>query len=75
MGEATKKIREDLIYPELCYKIVGVLFGVYNKLGTGYLEKVYQKAVAEGLKLENLQFKEQLYSPVEYCGKIVGKFF
>lgn len=73
MGETTKRIREDLIYPELCYRIVGVLFDVYNILGTGHLEKVYQKAVAEGLRKVNLQFQEQLYSPVEYLGKVVGK--
>ncbi len=31
--------RNDLIYPELSYKIVGVLFETYNGLGRGYQEK------------------------------------
>lgn len=31
----------DLIYKDLSYKIVGVLFKVHNKLGTKYQEKYY----------------------------------
>jgi len=33
--------REDLLYPELSYQIIGILFEVYNKLGPGYQEKYY----------------------------------
>ena len=68
-----KRIIDDLLYPELCYKIVGVLFDVYNSLGNGHQEKVYQRAVAEGLKNSGLMFQEQLYSTVEYLGKKVRK--
>jgi len=35
--------RQDLIYPELSYQIIGILFEVYNQLGSGYHEKYYQK--------------------------------
>jgi hypothetical protein len=47
-----KRIIDDLLYPELCYKIVGVLFDVYNSLGNGHQEKVYQRAVAGGAEGE-----------------------
>lgn len=40
----------ELLYKELSYKIVGVLFNIYNELGYGYQEKYYQKATASGLK-------------------------
>lgn len=33
--------RKDLIYPDLSYQIVGVLFNVWNELGSGYYEKYY----------------------------------
>ena len=38
--------RKDLIYPDLCYRIIGILFDVYNELGIGYQEKYYQRAIA-----------------------------
>ena len=40
-----KNYREDLLFPELSYEIIGVLFEVSNTLRTGYLEKYYQKAI------------------------------
>ncbi|MCH7613875.1 MAG: GxxExxY protein, partial [Candidatus Marinimicrobia bacterium] len=38
----------------------------------GYAEKVYQKAVAQGLRDAGLKFLGQVYSPVMYNGKRVG---
>ena len=35
--------RDDLIYPDLSYKIVGCAFDVYNEIGGGHNEKYYQK--------------------------------
>lgn len=50
-----KKIkRKDLVYPELSYKIVGILFDVYNELGYGFQEKHYQRAVTKALKDKEL---------------------
>lgn len=66
-------IRKDLIYPELSYKIVGILYEVYNELGGGYREKYYQKALALTLGKSDLVFKEQVYSPLLFKGSIIGK--
>lgn len=67
-----KIIREDLIYPELSFQIIGILFDVYNTIGYGFLEKVYQKAVAQALQISGLRYKEQLYAPIVYQDKRVG---
>ena len=67
--------RNDLVEPDLCYKIVGVLFNVYGALGYGLAEKTYQRAVAEGFKKVGLSFIEQLYVPILYSNKVVGKNF
>lgn len=40
--------KTKLIHSDISYKIVGVLFGVYNELGFGYQEKYYYKAIREG---------------------------
>ncbi|MDO8664077.1 MAG: GxxExxY protein [Candidatus Liptonbacteria bacterium] len=71
-GERILK-REDLVYPELSYQIIGVAFDVYNKLGYGHKESIYQKALAVSLKNANLSFKEQVYSPVMFGEVSIGK--
>ena len=70
-----KEIRTDLIYPELSYKIIGILFDVYNQLGYGYQEKYYEKAVATSLKLARLNYKEQFLVPLKFKGEKIGNYF
>ena len=41
-----KTRREDLVYPELSYVIVGCAFEVFNEIGPGHMELYYQKALA-----------------------------
>jgi len=53
-----KRTRTDLIYPELSYKIIGILFEVYNNLGPGYQERYYQKAIRAALREQGIKFKE-----------------
>jgi GxxExxY protein len=68
-------VRTDLIYPELSYIIVGCAFDVFNQLGPGHSEKVYQRAFAQSLTLKGLKFKEQLYYKVMFNSANVGKAF
>lgn len=65
----------ELIEKDLSYKIVGILFSVYNSLGSGYQEKYYQRAIAEELKIKGVKFKEQVYIPLYYKNKSIGKYF
>jgi GxxExxY protein len=71
----TTLLRSDLLYPDLSYKIVGVLIEVHKQLGFGFNEKTYQNAVAVGLKKAGLKYIEQLYAPVMLENKVVGKNF
>ena len=50
--------REDLIYPELSYRIVGVLFNVFNVIGSNHKEAFYQKAAARDFQEDKLSFEE-----------------
>lgn len=34
-------IRNDILYPDLIYKVIGILFEVYNNLDSGYKEIYY----------------------------------
>lgn len=67
--------RKDLVYPELSYKIIGCAFEVYNELGFGHAEKIYQKALAVAFRKKELLFEEQVYTPLKFQDEIVGKMF
>jgi GxxExxY protein len=51
---------------DLSYKIRGAIFKVYNNLGAGLLESVYEAALAFELKKEGLQVRTQVALPVIY---------
>lgn len=67
--------REDLIYPELSYEIIGILYEIYNDLGCGYQEKYYQKALSLKFKERNIVFQEQLMVSLKFQGNNIGKYF
>ena len=64
-----------VIYPELSYKVVGIAFAVFNDFGFGMSEKFYQKAFAEILKKENLQFEREHLAILHYQGNPLMRFF
>lgn len=68
-------IKRELIYPKLSYKIVGLLFKVYNELGFGYREKYYQKAFESELEQNNLSFKREVLTPLSYQNKSIGRYY
>jgi GxxExxY protein len=53
---------------EITYKIRGAIYDVYNALGPGLLESVYQEALAYQLRKDGLNVKEQTPVPVIYDG-------
>jgi len=72
----TELKRDDLVYPELSYQIIGILFDVYNKLGYGLTEKTYQRAVSTAFKNSKIRIQEQVYSPLTYAGvKVARNYF
>lgn len=67
--------RNDLVYPDLGYKIMGILFEVWTSVGSGHKESFYQKAVSHNLKLNGLQFTEQLPAKLHFKGKFIGVYY
>ncbi len=65
----------DLIYPELSYKIIGVLFTVFTKIGFGHKEKFYQKAIEQELKSVNLKFQRELPVKIRYRNNFIGLYY
>lgn len=56
----------EIIYKEEVYQIIGAAMEVYNQLGNGFLESVYQEALALELQLRNIPFKEQVPLHITY---------
>jgi len=54
---------------ELSYKIRGAIYKVYNALGPGLLESVYEEALTYQLQKEGCLVERQVSVPVIYDGK------
>ncbi len=67
--------RKDLIYPELCYQIMGILFQAWKDVGFGHKETFYQKATAHGFADSNLTFLQQVPAKINYKGKFIGVYY
>ena len=65
----------DSKYKELTEKIIGIFYKVYNNLGYGFLEKVYENAIMIEFKKENISAVSQYAIKVFYQDEIVGEYF
>jgi len=59
---------------ELTEKIIGAFYKVYNLLGYGFLEKVYERALAVEFEKMGVKFGRQVPIKVLYEGVIVGDY-
>jgi len=67
--------KNNLIYPELSYKIIGTLFNVWNGVGSNHKESFYQKAAVRDFKEAGLSFKQQLPAKIIYKDEFVGVYY
>ncbi|TAL19237.1 GxxExxY protein [Patescibacteria group bacterium] len=66
--------RADLLYPDLSYNVVGVLYRVFNALGPGYHERHYQRAIEKLLTEERIAFQSQVVIPIRFRETTIGKY-
>ena len=64
-----------LLHEEITDIIIKSYFKIYNTLGYGFLEKVYENALAIELKKIRLDVKCQYPISVIYESEIVGEYF
>ena len=55
-----------VIYKEESYKIVGAAFEVYNKLGHGFLEAVYQEALEIEFQRQGISYEREKELKIQY---------
>ena len=61
-------------YKELTEKIIGCAYRVYNRMGFGFLELVYEKCMLIELRKAGFDIESQKPIRVQYDGEVVGDF-
>jgi GxxExxY protein len=65
----------ELLHQELTDVIIKTFYEVYNELGQGFLEKVYQNSLYLELKNKGYKVEAQKKINVYYKGIEVGEYF
>lgn len=65
---------ENFLYKDLTFKLRGIIFKVFNNLGSGFKENIYQKALEEELNNSGLSFEKEKNIDVKYNGKKIGVY-
>ena len=66
---------ENYKHAEITEKIIKAFYNVYNKLGFGFLEKVYEHAILIELRKMGMEVVNQYMIKVFYDGVEVGNYF
>jgi len=66
--------RHQLAHGDTTEKIIGAAYEVYNELGFGFLESVYEKALAIVLAERGLRVGSQIPIDVYFHGVVIGQF-
>ena len=67
------RVEPDLRTDDLARAVIGAAIEVHRLLGPGYLESVYEQALAIELELRNIPFERQKPIRVNYKGREVGE--
>ena len=65
---------KKLIFADITYKIRRATFNVYNILGFGHKEQVYQKAITKEFEEMKLSYKKEESLAVRYKDEVVGNY-
>lgn len=67
-------MKEELIYADLTYKIIGFSMKIHNTLGNGFLEKVYENSLMILLRREGIKAEQQVPIKVWFENEVVGDY-
>ena len=59
---------------DLCHDIIEVFYAVYNQLGHGFLEAVYEEALSLALIEAGFTAARQVATPIWFRGRRIGEY-
>jgi len=65
----------EIIYKEESYRIIGSCLTVFNKLGSGFLESVYQEALEIQFNKDKIPFEKEKRLRIQFDDILLDKFF
>jgi len=74
MTSEQKSSSEDRKHFDLCHDIIQVYYAVYNELGFGFVEVVYEEALEIALRQAGFKVARQVDTPIWFRGKRIGKY-
>ena len=73
MNLETRKPGRELASSELRDRVIGCAIRVHTDLGPGFLESIYEEALAVEFRHNGLQFERQKPVPIFYRGEPIGE--
>ncbi len=67
-------MNQNYLYSDLTEKIIGCAYTVWHKLGAGFLEKVYENALAIELRMQEIKVIQQYPIKVLYEKIVIGEY-
>ena len=71
-GSQREQAGKGIIYRDLSYRVMQAIFEVHSTLGPGFVESVYEEALAYEMELRGIPFERQKAVTVCYKGRNVG---
>ncbi|WP_320167913.1 GxxExxY protein [Mangrovibacterium marinum] len=68
-------LEHSILYPKESYKIIGACMEVHKTLGCGFLEAVYQEALALEFKSRGIPFEQEPLLEIVYKGQTLNKTY
>jgi len=66
---------EEFLFRDECYEIIGCAIKAHNELGSGFLESVYQEALALEFVENKIPYQKEKLIEIEYKGRVLEKKF
>ena len=64
-----------MLHEEISEKVIGTFYDVYNELGHGFLESVYENAMVIALREKGMRVEQQVEIPVWFRSQKIGVFY